>query len=89
MGSHIHSTGAFGLLKTQPVKIGLKEDARPNVVHTARRIPIPFMNRVKEELDRMEANGIIQRLNIRNGVLPWWWHQRRLEIHKFVWISKS
>lgn len=63
MGSHIRSTGEFGLLKTQPVKIVLREDARPYAVHTARRIPIPFMKPVKEELDRMEANGIIQKVS--------------------------
>ncbi|KAI4884911.1 hypothetical protein NFI96_000924, partial [Prochilodus magdalenae] len=52
----------FGLLKTQPVKIMLQENAQPYAVHTARRIPIPLLKPVKEELERMEANDIIQKV---------------------------
>ena len=33
----------FGLMKTQPVKIVLREDAQPYVVHTAHGVPIPLM----------------------------------------------
>lgn len=51
-----------GLLKTQPVKITLQENAEPYAVYAARRIPIPLMKPVKEELDRMEAEGIIERV---------------------------
>lgn len=50
----------FWLLKTQPVKIALQDNAQPYAVATARRVPIPLLNAVKEELDRMEASDIIK-----------------------------
>jgi len=52
--------GDHGTLKTEPVKIRLKDDATPYAVHTARRVPIPLMPKVREELRRMEDNGIIE-----------------------------
>jgi len=52
----------FGLLKTQPVRIVLQNDAQPYAVHTTHRVPIPLMNPVKEELDRMEAKGVIEKV---------------------------
>lgn len=69
------STGEFGLLKTQPVKMVLREDAQPYAVHTAHRVPIPLMKPVKEELDRTEANGII--VSRRSGVRSWWQPQTK------------
>lgn len=33
--------GTSGLLKTETVKIILKEDAQPYAVHTARHVPLP------------------------------------------------
>lgn len=50
----------FGLLKTQPVKTVLQNNAQPYAVYTARRVPIPLLSAVKEELDHMEANGIVE-----------------------------
>nr|XP_033936287.1 uncharacterized protein K02A2.6-like [Pseudochaenichthys georgianus] len=50
----------FGLLKTQPVKIALKDNNQPYAVCTARRVPIPLLGAVKEELEKMEANDIIE-----------------------------
>ena len=59
----IHSAGgSLGLLKTQPVKIVLREDAQPYAVYTARSVSIPLMKPVKEELDRMEAEGVIEKV---------------------------
>lgn len=52
--------GEHGTLKTEPVKILLKEDAQPYAVHTARRVPLPLMKKVKEEIQRMEENGVIE-----------------------------
>lgn len=51
-----------GLLKTQPVKISLQETAQPYAVYATHRIPIPLMKPVKEELDRMKAKGIIEKV---------------------------
>lgn len=57
----VHSSEQkFGLLKTQPVKIVLQDNAQPYAVCTARRVPIPLLGAVKEELARMEANNIIE-----------------------------
>lgn len=55
--------GAFrehGTLKTEPVRIQLKDNATPYAVQTARRVPIPLMLKVREELCCMEENGIIE-----------------------------
>uniref|UniRef100_A0A3P9JCS6 ribonuclease H n=1 Tax=Oryzias latipes TaxID=8090 RepID=A0A3P9JCS6_ORYLA len=54
--------GAGGLLKTEPVKIALREDAQPYAVHAARRIPLPLVPLVKKELQRMETEGIIEKV---------------------------
>lgn len=45
-----------------PVKITLQKDAQPYSVHTARRIPIPLIEKVEEELKRMEKAEIIQKI---------------------------
>lgn len=44
------------------MKIVLKEDAKPYSVAAPRRIPIPLLPRVEEELRRMEENSIIERV---------------------------
>ena len=51
-----------GLLKTSPVKIELKENAIPYAMTTARRVPFPLMNSVKEELERMVDSGTIREI---------------------------
>ncbi|XP_012942708.1 uncharacterized protein K02A2.6-like [Aplysia californica] len=50
-------------IRCEPVKIILKEDAQPYSVNVARRIPIPLMDEVKAELDRMEAAGVIEKIS--------------------------
>ncbi|RXN22487.1 Transposon Ty3-I Gag-Pol poly [Labeo rohita] len=52
--------GVLGLLKGEPVKIELKENARPYSITTPRRIPIPLVPKVEEELRRMKCLGIIE-----------------------------
>ncbi|XP_063063818.1 uncharacterized protein K02A2.6-like [Engraulis encrasicolus] len=59
---HLQAFGEHGTLKTDPVRIQLKENAQPYATHTARRVPIPMLQKVKEELERMEGNGIIERV---------------------------
>ncbi|KAK7878017.1 hypothetical protein WMY93_031330 [Mugilogobius chulae] len=54
--------GSGGLLNTEPVKIALQEGAQPYAVHTARRIPLPLVPLVKKELQRLENEGIIEKV---------------------------
>ena len=54
--------GSSGLLKTEPVRITLQEDAKPYAVHAARRIPLPLIPLVKRELRRMEDEGVIEKI---------------------------
>ncbi len=49
-------------MKTEPVKIHLKEDAVPYAVHTARRVLFPLLPKVKEELQRMEEQAVVERV---------------------------
>ncbi|XP_019220499.2 uncharacterized protein LOC109204242 [Oreochromis niloticus] len=42
-------------------KIALKENAKP-VVHAARRVPVPLKDKLKKELDRMTALGVIRKV---------------------------
>uniref|UniRef100_A0AAV2LRJ9 Reverse transcriptase RNase H-like domain-containing protein n=1 Tax=Knipowitschia caucasica TaxID=637954 RepID=A0AAV2LRJ9_KNICA len=48
-----------GTMKTDPVKIQLRDDAVPHAVHTARRVPLPLLSKVQAELQRMEEHGVI------------------------------
>ena len=43
-----------------PYDIKLEDNARPHAIHTPRRIPIPLLPKVKEELERMCELGIIE-----------------------------
>jgi hypothetical protein len=54
--------GSTGLLNTEPVKLELKENAKPYCVTTARRIPFPLQSKVKEELDKLERDGVIKKV---------------------------
>ena len=52
----------FGKWDTTPVKLHLKEDSQPYAVMTSRKVPIPLMKPVKQALDEMEANGVIEKV---------------------------
>lgn len=50
----------LALLSSQRYKITLKPDAVPQAVTTPRRIPLPYHNKVKREVERMQALGVIE-----------------------------
>lgn len=60
--SHLQAYGEHGTLKTEPVKIELRDDAVPYAVHTVHRVPFAMLQKVKEELKRMENNGVIEKV---------------------------
>ena len=57
---------AFGKVgepvKCEPIKITLREDAEPYSISAPRRIPIPLLPKVEQELKRMEACGVIEKI---------------------------
>lgn len=54
--------GSFGLVECEPVSITLKEDEKPYCLTTARRIAFPLMPKVEAELNRLEKEGIIEKV---------------------------
>lgn len=54
--------GDDGRMKGDPVEIKIDADAEPYHVSAARRVPYPLLNKVKAELERMEAAGIIEKI---------------------------
>lgn len=53
------------------MKIVLKEDAQPNAVHAAMRVPLPVMAKVKKELNRMGNKDIAVKVTEMTGVPLW------------------
>ena len=47
------------LMNCEPVKIELADNAKPYCVNSARKIPFALLPKVKEELERMLEEGII------------------------------
>ena len=47
----------------EPYTIELEKDAKPFAIYSPRRIPLPLMNKVKDELSRMEQMGVISKIS--------------------------
>ena len=47
----------------EPYQIKLKEEAVPHSIYTPRSVAIPLRSKVKEELHRMEAMGVISKIS--------------------------
>jgi transposase InsO family protein len=56
--------GEVGLMKTEPVKIAIRPDAEPFHLSTARRVPLPLVPLVEEELQRMVKGDIIREVTV-------------------------
>ena len=69
----------LGRLKVTPLKIHLKPNVIP-VQKPCRRVPIAIRGKFKEELDSMEGQGTITKLN-KNTVTPW--------LNSFVNVGKK
>lgn len=52
----------FSVVKCQPIKIKLREGVQPYSVSVARRVPIPLLDKVEKELQRMKDCGIIEEI---------------------------
>ena len=48
----------------EPYHIKLKANATPFALFTARNVPLPLLNKVKEHLANMEATGVISRVEV-------------------------
>jgi hypothetical protein len=54
--------GDIGRMNVQPVQIKLVSDATPYCTMTPRRVPLPLIARVRNELARMEQAGVIRKI---------------------------
>ena len=54
--------GDIGMIKGEPVKIKLKENAVPFHINSARRVALPLMDKVKKEIERMESYNVISKV---------------------------
>ena len=47
----------------EPYEIHLKPGATPHCIYTPRHVPLPLRDKVKQELDKMEAMGVITKID--------------------------
>ena len=76
----------------QEYTIKLSEGAKPFALNTPRRVPIPLMQQLRNELDRMKrlrGSLMLKNLLIMNGVLGWWWYLRLMARSGSAWILQS
>ena len=60
-------------VKCEPVRISLADNSQPYSVSSARRVPIPLLDKVKNELTRVQRAGIIKKsVSLQNGAHPWY-----------------
>ncbi|MCG8432166.1 MAG: reverse transcriptase family protein, partial [Candidatus Omnitrophica bacterium] len=69
----------IGKLSIDPVKIQLKEDAKP-VQRPCRRVHLAMRDRFRQELQSMESQGIIRKVD-PNEKTPW--------LNSFVYVEKK
>ena len=70
----------------EPYTIKLQSDAKPHSLFTARKIPLPLCDVVKEELDSMESMGVISRVDY--GVPVWYQSQKETERFECVDLKR-
>ena len=64
-----NQTSSLKLMNGEPMKIHLNEDAKPFAIYTARQIPHAYKDEVKETLDKMVKDKIIEPL--KDEPAPW------------------
>ena len=59
----------LGAIKTFEAKLQLKDEAKPNF-HKAPPVPLALKQAIGEELDRLESEGIIEKVEFSEWAAP-------------------
>ena len=73
----------------QPYTIQLKDNAKPFVLSTPRRVAISLLKPVQQELECMESMEVISRVNQPTEWCAEWWYRRRMGRFAYVWTSPN